>query len=209
MAIGDHFRLAFSGGLAGQEIVNVWHYRQSTANTSGNSDVKSLALAFNVGIVPALRACVTVDFTYVMIESRSFPLPPVPMVGHDEALADSGDVAGASLPPSVAVVIRRRTAFLGRKYRGRLFLAGVDVAAVVDGQVTDAGTLANLAILGSKLSGPIVDAAVGSPTFTPEICTILFDEGTGIYSYRATDVNGFTVDKVVRSQRRREIGRGS
>ncbi len=209
MAIGDHFRVAFSGLLAGQQIVSVWHYRQGSANTSANSDVKSLALGFEASVVPSIQAAVTADFTYGTIESRSFPLPPVPVVGYDEVLTDSGGVAGVSLPPSVAIVLRRRTAFLGRKYRGRMFLAGVDVATITDGVVSDVGQIALLDTLGGKLHTAFAFTAIGSPTFVPEICTILYDEPTDTYSYRATDVTGYDLDKIVRSQRRREIGRGS
>lgn len=211
MAVGDHFRLALVGGLNSQEIVQVHHYRQSTANTSADSDVKSLAKAFKEYFIDSsvLLDCQAQAVGYGTIESRSFPLPPTPVVGYDQALVTTGTVEETALPPAVACVIRKRTQYLGRKYRGRTFLAGLGVGAVSGGVVSDATTITNLGTLADTIAAAIVSATAGSPTFVPEICTILRDPDTLVYSYRANDIITAVLDKTLRSQRRREIGRGS
>ncbi len=59
--VGDHFRLAISGTLAAQQIVNVFHYRQSTGNTSTLSDVESLARAFDAKFITGSARLVNVQ----------------------------------------------------------------------------------------------------------------------------------------------------
>lgn len=213
MPVGDHFRVAIDGGLAGQQIVTTFQYRQSTANTSTLSDVESLARAIgNVMLTGTSKLidCQSQDVDYGTIESRSFPLPGVPMVGYDLGVVKTGQEAIASLPPSCAAVIKRRTGFLGRKYRGRIFLPGVPVDYVTDGEITDAGYIATLAALAAAIIAPIAWTAGGSPTFVPELCVVVGDGSVGDpYAYRATDIISAVLDKKIRSQRRREVGRGS
>lgn len=209
MAVGDHFRLALLGGLAGQSIVSVWHYRQSTANTSAVNDVTSLANAFDDALLStnALLDPLSHDVGYGIIESRSFPLPGTPPVGFDKKVAYLGSIATPALPPSVAAVIRRRTQYLGRAYRGRIFLAGLAAASVAGGIITAGGVLTDLVTLATAMQTPIFAAAAGSPTFVPELCKVV---GPGpIYSYKANDITSTFVDPTLRSQRRREVGVGA
>lgn len=213
MAAGDHFRLAAVGSLAGQLIVNTFHYRQSTGNTSTLSDTESLARAWNAKFLDPTARLVNVQaqaMEWKLIESRSFPLPGTPMVGYDLVTTETGVVEEVALPPSVAAIIRRKTALLGRKYRGRIYIAGLGVGTTASGLINDAGTITDLGDLAIALYAPLTWTAGGSPTFIPEICTVVSDGATPpVYSYRATDITYAVVDLVLRSQRRREVGVGA
>lgn len=212
--VGDHFRLAISGTLAAQQIVNVFHYRQSTGNTSTLSDVESLARAFDAKFITGSARLVNVQaqaMAWKVMESRTFPLPGDPLLGYDLATAVTGVVEEVALPPTVAAVVRRKTARLGRAYRGRIFVAGLGVGTTASGIINDAGTITDLGDLATALFASITWTAGGSPTFVPEICTII-NTGTvpvPVWAYRANDIVTATVDLVLRSQRRREVGRGS
>lgn len=212
MALGDHYRLAVVGDLAGQQVVNVYHYRQTSANTSANSDVASLAIAFDelALATDVLTDPLSDDLTWQLLQSRSFPLPGTPPVGSDRAVNYPGLRASPALPPSNAVVVKRKTAFLGRAYRGRIFLPGLPSAAAVDGLITAAGTYqAEIGVIASFLKTPIQAAAAGSPSFQPELCKVIPKPiPPPDFMYQATDVTASGFDKIIRSQRRREIGVG-
>ena len=212
MAVGDHFRAAVVGNLASQEIVSVFHFRQSSANASGVSDVQSLAEAISdkYFITGDWQDPLSEDIEWTRIEARTFPLPGTPPVGHDKAILMQGSIALPALPPASAVVIRRRTAFLGRAYRGRIFLAGLAKDNAVAGQVSGAPVIAALNTLATTFATQVIAAAAGSPAFVPEICAIIPNPAVpGTFVYRATDITSCVLDKVIRSQRRREIGVGA
>ena len=51
---------------------------------------------------------------------------------------DNGSLTGAAMPPNVTYLIRKRTGFAGRKFRGRWYLPGV-----VEGDADAAGVLSS------------------------------------------------------------------
>lgn len=209
MAVGDHFRLALVGTYAAQQIVNVFHYRQTTVNVSGNTDVNELASAFSGGTLTDLLAATVNAYTANTIESRTFPLPGIALMGVDVPVGLTGDLATPGMPPSVAVVLKRLTAFLGRKYRGRIFLVGCPRTAVTGGTITDAGQLTLYSNFSARLNSAITSGNAGAPTFQPELNVVVpLVPGPG-FGYRATDVTNAVVTTILRSQRRREVGVGS
>jgi len=209
MAVGDIFRIALVGGLNSQEVVNVFHYRQTTANSSVNSDVKSAALAFRDVMLPLVADAMSRDVQYGVIESRSFIPPGGPMVGWDEAVSEPGHVDEDAAPPTVAVVIRKKTAFLGRKYRGRNYFAGVPVVDIVSGKI-GVGHESLWQNLRDGMAGTIAASGVaGTPTFAPVIAALDSSVIVTPVGVRWQAITQCVLDLVLRSQRRREIGVGS
>lgn len=210
MAVNDVFRVAVVGSLHGQQIVSVFHYKQATNNVTANSDVKELALAWKADVMTPYVEAMSQDYTGLVIEARSMPIGGAPMVGHDQTEAVVGDVAQDALPPASAAVIRRITGFLGRKYRGRLFMPAVPVGWVSEGRITDAGGIAIYGSLANAMKAVIDSPNAGAPTFTPVIAAYEYTPPlVHPTSVRSTVITGCTLDKIVRSQRRREIGVGA
>jgi len=210
--IGDVFRVAVVGGLYSQQIVGVYHYQQTTNNTSGLTEVESLARAFNLLVLPDIMAMQTSDMQYGVIESRSFVLPGGVLVGFDLTVTETGDVDPPTLPPSVAVVIRKRTSRLGRKYRGRNYITAIPIAFVQDGQlVTGSGVPAIVNAAATAILAAIAWTTSGSPTFVPGIGAYDLDPAPphAPTAVRFTALNATAFDPILRQQRRREIGVGA
>lgn len=208
MAVGDIFRLAHVGGYLGQSLVNVHHYRQTTANSSGMGEPESLARAFNLSIVPALALLLTDHVSWGAIEARTFNAPGVPITGYDLTLSSTGAIDNVGCPPTVAIVVRKKTGFLGRKYRGRSFFAGMPIADIDSGKIAP-GKIADWQDFADTLATPITWSLGGSPTFTPVIAALDGSVIVAPVGVRWNTVTSCLVDDILRSQRRREIGVGS
>lgn len=208
MAVGDNFRLAFSGSLFTQSIVTVMHYEQQTANTTADTDVKQLAKAWDDAIVTDYVKACSQDAAWGMIEARSFPVPPTPMVGFDLAVVQAGLEASPSMPNAVTVVLRKKTGFLGRAYRGRVYMPAVPQSFITDGLVNGAGQTAYNNAMAVLVAG-IQSADAGAPKFVPMIMAYTRDVDGNITGVRKNPVTTMVLDKIFRSQRRREIGVGA
>lgn len=120
-------------------------------------------------------------------------------------LSGSRDVP--ALPPSDALVVRRQTGEANRRSRGRWYCAGMPASSqtngVFQGADWDTARLSLTAFTsrvvedgdGNRLGAPVMPRRKRpgdqGPTFSPLILT------------------GATADSIVRTQRRRQIGRGS
>lgn len=210
MAVNDVFKVALVGGLFEQEIVNVFHYQQTTANTSGISETESLARAFFNSMITPLRACLSYEMQWGTIEARSVVVPPIPPVGYDYAITQQGEGEDVSMPPTVAAIIKKKTAFLGRKYRGRNYFAGIPRDSVENGQIIS-GVLSVWETLRDAMAATITWTAGGSPGFRPVIAAYTYSSGDDpvIDGIRVTPITSGEVDTVLRSQRRRELGVGA
>lgn len=208
MAAGDVFRIAVTGGLNAQSIVNVFHYKQTTPNTSGLSNVESLARAFATNFQDPYINAASLDASWGVIESRTFNPPAVPLEGFDLGVTWVGGGEDPACPPTVAVVIRKKTSFLGRKYRGRNYFAGIQTTNVFEGRVTVAG-IAPWEALRDAMAATIVHTVAGSPSFAPCIAALDASVVVAPVGVRNTVITSCFLDTVLRSQRRREIGVGA
>lgn len=212
MAVNNVFKVAIVGSYAGQEMVLTSHYRQSTANTSVETDHASLLAAVRLTVVPALVLAVVSDMTLVRAESRLFIPPGGPLTGEDVDIAADGPgaLAPPGMPPTVAVVLQRKTALLGRKYRGRQYLPATPVAEQVDHLVASAFAAGALLDYANSLKASLIHTGVsGAPTFIPVVAAfdpLVIVPTPGV---RWTDVTRVAVDRIYRSQRRRQQGVGA
>lgn len=206
--IGDVFRVSSVGGMFGQQIVNVFHYEQTSVNTSGIAEVESLARAFNAGVLAAIAATTSNDASWGTIESRSFVLPGTPPVGFDLSVTVPGEIDSGAAPPTVCFNVKKKTGFLGRKYRGRNYFAGIAQDAVDSGKIA-VGAITTFEALKDAMAGTLTWTAGGSPTFRPIIAAIVFPDAPDVPFIRKTPITQCEVDLVLRSQRRREIGVGA
>jgi len=205
MAVNDLLELTFLSTLHNQEVRNVRHYRVSLI--SGGSPTaeqqESALISISSQITTAMKNCASNEWAlYGQKCQRVWPVPRT--VGtYSSGNAGAGAVSENSLPSEVTAVVKLKTAFAGRKYRGRMYMAGVPVTFETDSLITGAGqTLYNT--LSSVLDG-VLGIAVGgiSYEFTP---IILHRSAPGTW----TDILNTTglVDPILRSQRRRQPGKG-
>lgn len=208
MAIGDIFRVALVGGLNAQQIVNTFYYQQSTANTTGSPDNQEMAEAFNSSVMGPISNAASQDAQWGVIESRLFIPPGGPITGYDKAITVLGQVAEDAAPPTVAVVCRKLTAFLGRKYRGRNFFAGIPITHITSGKI-NSGAMSLWQDVVDAITSAITHGVSGSPNFIPQIAALDSSVIVAPVGVRHTQVTGGFLDLTLRSQRRREIGVGA
>lgn len=194
MPIGDMWRVSCIGRLHNQAVINNWYYRR----TGGAADdTMAEALSLKNGWMATVRTA------WLDVHSNEYTLesllerkiwqdpPPVPV---EFAIGEVGSIQQNSLPTSVAVVLRKRTDYAGPRFRGRIFLAGVPISFETDSTITPAAQN-DYNDLGAALK-------LG---FTQGLYSWIPVHVTGITWFEIVSV---TCDVVLRSQRRRQVGRG-
>jgi len=195
MAQNDVLRLVVTGRVHGQTVMNVHHYQQ-TSSQAGNRSAE-LAAAWIVANEPTMLACLSDE--YQLIGYTVQVINPLPVLAAYQELRINkfGTINDESLPTSVAVVLTKRTALAGPKFRGRTYLGGIPVTHEVDSKVT--GAAINLYhAFADKLQ--FILAEEGLATFTPIIYNRSTQTSTSLTECEATDI--------LRNQRRRQVGRG-
>jgi len=198
MAMNDRFRATIVGSLHGQTINTVLFYIQSFDN--GVTSTPEIGLAAQVGILASgLLAEQSVEYTYLQtVVQRFVPVPPrVPIV--DASLTGTGSITGDSLPCYCCATITKQTNFAGPRYRGRIYLAGIPVSSELDSQLKSARRLA-LQTLAAPFASILTD--LNGDQFTP-----ILEHRNPVPDFY-TVLRSMRVNPVLRSQRRREIGKG-
>jgi len=211
MPVNAAYRCALIAGLDGQTMVNVFGYQQTSGNTTGDSDMTQLGKAFEGVVLTSLVTCWADQVSYGTLEIRRVAPAGGPISGIDYVpTPGTGTIEEPAVPPSVAVVIRRRTEFLGRKYRGRIYHFGLPLSFCANGQVNLLSPgMTEMTALATILEGTIVSGDAGAPTFRPVLlakdASIVVGDNPG---WRVTPLVTTQVDRILRSQRRREVGVG-
>lgn len=196
MAVGDKYRATIVGTLHGQTINTVLYYREST-----NADAfgaLGLATLVDNNIAANLVNWQAQEYTYLYTSVQKFDPPPTMLPVVVATSTGNGGGGVQSLPSSVCATITKQTAFAGRRYRGRIFLAGVPVVDEVNSELSP-GSRASLATEAATLNDQLTD--VGGNVFDP----ILWHRDTGLFNV----ITQIRVNPILRVQRRREIGKGS
>lgn len=130
-----------------------------------------------------------------VIVQRFWPLPPTVPVANATA-PGAGQAAVPSLPTEVAAVITKKTSFAGRKYRGRVYVGGIPNTGVANSQLV-AAQMTNMNTLAAALGPALIQ---GGYTFLP----IIWHKAT-----KTNDtISACQARPIVRSQRRRQVGKG-
>jgi hypothetical protein len=196
MAVNDIHQVVVRQLLHSQTILNVLHYRVSV--DGGAATPSDLATLITNNVIPQFKQCQSNELTHVdIVVQKIWPLPPfVPIFS--AVAAGAGSIAQNSLPTSMTAVITKRTAFAGRKYRGRVFVCGVPITLELDSQITAAGL-----ILYNNLAAVLDDAqtsALGANAWVPIIWHRVPKTFDTVVSADARPI--------LRNQRRRQVGKG-
>lgn len=196
LVVNDVVLFTFEGLLYNQRTINSFYYKVTVVDEA--LDLEAAANLFSDPLADqALPPMMSVDWKFLRVTaSIIFPLNHRSAAVVGSSVVRDGQVAGDSLPPSVTVVIARRTFDRGPAGRGRIFLPGVPEAWHDSGAITDAGA----AIIQAKMDDLLLPLTEGGNTLIP----VLWHRGLNT----STAVEIWTFDRVLRSQRRREIGIG-
>lgn len=100
------------------------------------------------------------------VDLRDMRTPNMPIVASTTAVS-AGTGVGGALPPGDAFCVTLRTALSGRGFRGRVYLPGLDLAALAAGGVAAAGTLTDAAsfvtAIQTALTASAIALAIGQP----------------------------------------------
>jgi hypothetical protein len=194
VAINDVYQVTIVGSLDGQRIENVLHY-YCTAEGAGNG-ASALATNLDVSLGLSLRAFACVQYQYLYMQAQKiWPLPVlVPAVA--DTNAGGGAITGAALPTECAVTITKQSAYAGRGGRGRIYVAGIAESDVAASQLLNAARL-RLQTFADFLP---TTAGVAGWQFTP----VIYHRITHLY----TQIIQARANVIIRSQRRRQLGKG-
>jgi len=195
------------GSLFGGRTINRFYYM-----SPGPADPAPVSGTFCNDFWDAVKAgwtnAVSLDWSLVGILFRRVNIyglaPQVVLAG-----GLTGPFVGsrlASCPPADCVVIKRRTSLIGKRARGRVYIAGVAENDHENGMLTATG-LTNFGGLVVTLASGINHAGVNYQpsqvywTHTPV-------GGGGIANVEGEVIFATDVDPIIRTQRRRQVGVG-
>jgi hypothetical protein len=135
MAIGDIFKTYFVGSLHGQLYNNVFHFKAKTnAATSLLAATELHALFDNVQ-----RNKLSRDLSLIKCIATNITNPVADIGEKLFSVGRIGNVLADSAPSWVAVVISFRTALVGKRFRGRLFVGAVSVTHILGNNLSGTG----------------------------------------------------------------------
>lgn len=196
--IGDIYTLTLKGTVQGQRCENVLHYE-----VTADADYSQLAGGLNnyaaAIILPAIANIQTSEFLWDEVTAQKiWPLPAFFPITF--ATGIPGDVPPPTMPAEVAFVVSKQTILAGRKYRGRLYVAGIGALAMsASTGKWDTTTMGAASSIGATLLANVPSTG-GIGSLRPVIYHRVTNTTTVLAAILPRDVP--------RAQRRRQIGRG-
>jgi hypothetical protein len=205
MAFNDILRLRIHARLHGGEVINVLHFVDDLGAAGDNS--QQLANDFRTNMDTTLRGRATGDMTFEFIEVvKIVPYGEGPTLSLWPANT-VGTVVGTAPTGSIAEVVTLYTAKVGRRYRGRMYLAGIVGSGMSAGSFVTTQSNRTQAFI-TALLGRYV-AIPGGGQFRLGIWSRLNAGPDPPWPTSAfTRVTSATVRTVIRNQRRRQLGVG-
>lgn len=199
IADGDIAQVTTVGMLHGQVCENVFHYKAVGTGVAddGNGDLIKLAEEFDLQVNQALEVFRSIEFGIDRIDvQRIHPVRnlrlPIP------SAAPNGTNPNPAVPSSVTFNIKKLTDFAGRKFRGRAYFAGLARTLIVQSELLEETFDAIQLDVAPELASLIVTTSV---TWEP----VLLHLGPPVTS---TPITAAATDKILRNQRRRQVGVG-
>jgi len=205
MALNDILRLRVHMRIHGGEVLNIMHFVDQTGAAGDNA--QALCDDWRTNMTATMQARCSTDTTFEYIEVvKIVPYGEGPRTSI-YAAATNGGVTGTTPSATLCEVLTIHSDQIGRRHRGRSYLAGISAAQMLSGQVIAAQTtrttnyanaIANRYIV---LGGPssfrlgIWSKTIAGPD--PPWPTSAFTRATAL-----------TVRTIVRNQRRRQVGVG-
>nr|CRY95097.1 hypothetical protein [uncultured prokaryote] len=144
-----------------------------------------------------LMACMSVDWQLTSIRVNDVLVPE--QVSWESGVNPPipGNIGGQASPSNAATVVSWRTAYAGRRNRGRTYVGGIPEEVVAQDQV-DGPHLGRLAAFADAVRTFMVDTGYS-------VIHAVLSRKFGLYKL----VTSYIIDRIVDSQRRRLKGRGA
>lgn len=183
------------GQLFGQTTISTFHYRWEADNSADQITEADADAAIRLTLSTPYRDCLTTDWTGLF--TRTFVVKPTSTIpALVTTYTPDGVVDPPTLPPTNAVAITRRGTRRGPQGRGRVYLPAVPTAWTTGGLVTTSTAYTAF--------GTAMIAVVGVAAPLGELIPCLWNR---TFNTNNT-VDAYTVQSVLRTQRRRAIGVG-
>lgn len=199
-ALGDVYAVRLFTALGDQAAVNVRHYRVTTQQGTGATDAE-IAAAMALIYPPAMKNMLVSAANYHGLNvQKIFPLPPTVAVPSSVGAGPGLDTS-EPLPRQVSGIITLRTAFAGRRYRGRIYIPFPGELANDPNGVPSVAYVTGLVALANLVLPPVVAGAGGN---TSTLTSVLFHRDTN-----TTDAitNAVAQSKWATQRRRGSYGR--
>jgi len=193
LAPANILEIVVKGRLFGQRTENTFHYY--AAVVIGDVTLLDVFTNFAVHFQDEFEAVTTTDWTSDTITVRRITPDPTRAIPFGNGWTGTNDEG--TLPPSTTAVISRVSWQQGRRSLGRIFVPAVPNGWHSNGELT-VPAMAAYASLAAKMDTSVIEG--GTLTLKP----ILWDrEGSAL-----RDIEEAFARKILRQQRRREIGVG-
>lgn len=151
----------------GKTVYNVMHGSVAGGFTATSTVAEAIFTAIKAAAGwTSWKARVNTGVSLAGVDLRDMRAANLPIVASTSA-ASPGTGAGTALPPGDALVVTLRTANVGRGFRGRVYLPGLDSSALAAGGVAAAGTVADatsfVTAVQSALTGQSITLGIGQP----------------------------------------------
>lgn len=200
IADGDAVQINAVGLFFGQVTVTTFFYKLSFGAPIPDGIPPALfAQAWFDGYGSSYEDVLSTEWSWMAVEVKD---PRTTQLWASDAVdvEGAGTLAGSPLPPSVAVVVSRKSTFPGRRGRGRIYIPAVPESYHENGKLSDAG-FAIYKAWSDVFHEATTDTILGvDVTKTPAVWSRL--------NQTAYPVQAAITRKILRSQRRREIGVG-
>lgn len=192
---------AIVGSVGSQEVINTFNFTHAAG--WGQAELDALTAAIDGWVNTSWRPLMAQDYHYVRTEARDLR-GPVGFASVNTSHAGVGAIASNSAPNNVSLSIKRRSAFIGRSARGRIYLPPPPLTKVASDLLLDA-TWVNLVV--TALNG--IESAVGAVDWGEVIVSRTGSGTSPTLAVVYTLVEYVVVNYAIDSMRRRLLGRGS
>lgn len=205
MALNDIFKLRIHCRIHGAEVINVMHFVDDIGVAVDGAQELANDFRTNMAATMLARASTDTFFEYIEV-IKIVPYGDAPRLSVWPTTTNGG-VSGTTPSATLCEVITISSAQIGRRKRGRIYLAGLAPTAMASGQLTPAQTTRT-----QSFATQLANRHVG---FTHPS-----QFGLGIWSKlnagpeppwptdAFTRASALTVRTIVRTQRRRQVGVG-
>jgi len=190
--------IRLTSNFTGQTVINTFHYASSVTYDDGADILQQACDAFEDAIWTPMSPLICTAVTNVTAFAQW--VAPIRYRSDFKIMTPAaGTAADDPTPTGVSVVLRRFAEKAGRKYQGRIYVYGSPIGNVVNSTLTDAAY--------NSFRTNVLPPFIATLTLadTSELTPVLYD---GVAYNEDQIVLGGQVDRIIRYQRRREIGVG-